>query len=49
MLLHLYIERWISNLAGVVWLRSMHMHKNREGFFEVGNVYILSSPNLPQD
>lgn len=31
---HLHIEWWISNLAGVVWLRSTYMHKNQEGFLK---------------
>lgn len=31
---HFYIEWWISNLAGVVWLRSTCMHKNQEGFLK---------------
>lgn len=29
---HLHIEWWISNLAGVIWLRSTCMQKNQEGF-----------------
>lgn len=35
------IERWISNLAGVVWLRSVHMHKNQEGFLSRKCLYMI--------
>jgi len=36
---------WISNLAGVVWLGSMRMHKNREGFLK-REMFIFGLPRI---